>query len=299
MRLTGRRLFLIVGSLSALVLSGAVAGGLPEALTEAPADTQDTTQRSLRWSASGAHTLELSNVIGALRVTGYDGPAVDMTATRTIRAATAAALDEARTRSRIDTTESADLVRICGNQERCGCGDRSWHDGDDWRDHSYQVTVDFDVRVPRNTTLKLCTVSGGDITVDDIAGDFEASNVNGGIQLAAMSGSGRATTVNGPVRAAFSSTPRAASSFKTANGDIEVRLPADLSADLSLKTVNGGLFTDFDVTSLPPAPLVRDQFGRLSGGRLNRFASVRAGRGGPELRFEGVNGNVRVLRAAR
>src|SRR5262249_27330638 len=162
--------------------------------------------------------------------------------------------------------ESADLVRICGNQERCGCGDRSWHDGDDWRDHSYQVTVDFDVRVPKNTTLKLCTVSGGDITVDDIQGDFQGATVDGGTPPTAESGSGRGTTVNGPVRAAFSSAPRAASTFKTVNGDIEVRLPHDLSADLSLKTVNGGLYTDFDVTSLPAAPFVRDQHGRLSSG---------------------------------
>jgi len=297
-KLTWRRLVLVVGSLLIvlLALSAAMAGGGAVALTEAPPDALDTIQRTLSWSSAGAHTLELSNVTGALRVTGYDGPTVEMTANRTIRASSDAALEAARTKARVEATESADTIRVCGNREHCGCGDRSWHDGRSSRDSGYHVTVDFDIRVPRNTVLKLCTVNDGNVTVDGVAGDFDASNVNGGILLTAMSGSGRATTVNGPVHAAFASAPRAASTFKTVNGDIEVRLPPDVSADLSLKTVNGGLYTDFDVTSLAPAALVRDRHGKLSSGRLDRFASVRAGQGGPELRLEGVNGNVRVLR---
>src|SRR5205814_7229611 len=109
-------------------------------------------------------------------------------------------------------------------------------------------------------------------------------------------GSGRAETVNGRITAAFAANPKTASSFKTVNGEIEVTFPGDLSADLRLKTLNGGLYTDFDVMPLPTfAPVPERRNGKV-GYRANRFAAVRVGQGGPELTFEGLNGDVRVLR---
>ena len=61
------------------------------------------------------------------------------------------------------------------------------------------MAFDFDVRVPLNTQLRLCTINGGAVDVVATAGEFEIDNVNGPITLTGIRGSGRATTVNGAV----------------------------------------------------------------------------------------------------
>jgi DUF4097 and DUF4098 domain-containing protein YvlB len=141
-------------------------------------------------------------------------------------------------------------------------------------------------------------VNGGDVRVEDISGDFDVDNVNGSITLDRLRGSGRAVTVNGRLAATFASAPRAESLFKTVNGEIAVTLPADTSADLRLKTFNGGLFTDFDTVPQPAKaePASAQRNGRFVY-RARGFTTVRIGRGGPELTFDTLNGDVRIVRA--
>jgi len=104
--------------------------------------------------------------------------------------------------------------------------------------------------------------------------------------------------VNGGVVATFAETPRSASLLRAVNGDITVTLPADASADLRLKTFNGGLFTDFDVEpqAVKPESASRSPSGKFVY-RSRSFTSVRVGRGGAELTLDTFNGSVRVLRA--
>lgn len=66
-----------------------------------------------------------------------------------------------------------------------------------------------------------------------------------------------------------------------------------------LKTMNG-LFTDFDVQLMPqPGTVAVERRSGMTVYRRNAFTRVRASRGGPELTFQTMNGDVRVLRAAR
>jgi DUF4097 and DUF4098 domain-containing protein YvlB len=99
--------------------------------------------------------------------------------------------------------------------------------------------------------------------------------------------------VNGDIDATFSAAPKDASGFKTVNGRVNVTLPGSLSADLRLRTMNGGLYTDFDTTPLPTAFTTERRNGRLMY-RANRYAAVRVGQGGPELTFETLNGDVQI-----
>ena len=164
----------------------------------------------------------------------------------------------------------------------------------------YDVRYDFTIRVPRDAKLRLCTVNGGDLIVNGTQGDFLVDNVNGRIEMDAVAGSGRAHTVNGPVKVTFTANPTNASSFKTVNGNVDVSFVDGLSADFSMKTFNGGLFTDFEVQPLAgkvaAAPERRD--GKFVY-RSNSFTRVRVGRGGPEIAFETLNGNVRALSSRR
>ena len=262
--------------------------------SQAPADTKETIRRTLRWSGSGERTIELSNISGSIRVVGYDGRDVEMVAVQTIRADSDDAVAEAKRSVRLDVTEGAQVVRVCADADRCGCGVEHW---DRRRDDRYRVSVNFDLRVPRDATLRLCTVNSGSVTVDGTAGDFDITNVNGAIQMTDVRGSGRAHTVNGRVSATFAASPTKASSFKTVNGAIEVTFPQDLSADLRLNTLHGGLYTDFDVVPLPAAAATGERRNGAWVFRSNPFASVRVGNGGPVISLQGLNGDVRVLRA--
>jgi DUF4097 and DUF4098 domain-containing protein YvlB len=125
------------------------------------------------------------------------------------------------------------------------------------------------------------------------------SNVNGRIEVSGVRGSGRAVTVNGPVAVTFAQSPRDVSEFRSVNGNVVVTFPGDLAADLRLKTFNGQLLTDFDVQPLPVDTAVGQQRAGRFVYRSNGTTAVRVGAGGPQLTFDTLNGDVRILRAGR
>ncbi len=133
---------------------------------------------------------------------------------------------------------------------RCHCSDNSinFHG-----DNLYEFRYDFKIRVPRDTKLDLRTVNDSHILVDGTSGDFRISNVNGGIEMREVEGSGSVSTVNGPVKVTFARNPTGATSFKSVNGTLDVSFRRGLNADVRMKTMNGGMFTDFPVTALPVA----------------------------------------------
>jgi hypothetical protein len=65
-----------------------------------------------------------------------------------------------------------------------------------------------------------------------------------------------------------------------------------------MKTMNGGLFTDFDSQPLPGKVTATGE--RKNGRfvyRANEHTRVRVGGGGPEITFETLNGNIRARRS--
>src|SRR2546422_23521 len=114
-----------------------------------------------------------------------------------------------------------------------------------------------------------------------------------------VSGSGRAHAINGKVKVLFRENPKAASSFGSLNGNVDLYFLPDFSADLSFKTFNGRVYSDFPVTYLP---VVNPPGGRQNGKYLYKssgFSTVRVGRGGPEIKLDGFNGDIRVLQRER
>jgi len=264
---------------------------------------QETIQHSLEFTGSGNRMLELDNVFGSIHVTGATGRTVEMSAHKVIRAESQARIDDAKRDVKLDISDKAETVRIYvdgpfrsdGRDGRDG-----WRSsGSRWSDPGYRVDFDFDLKVPEGTKLRLRTINSGSITVDKTSGDFEVENVNGGITMTDIRGSGSAQTVNGPVKVSFLENPRTASAFKSTNGIIEVSFQPDFNADLQMKTFNGGLYTDFEVKGLP-APVGTGE--RVNGKfvfRGNSFSGFRVGNGGPEIKFDGFNGDVKVIRRTR
>ena len=69
----------------------------------------------------------------------------------------------------------------------------------------------------------------------------------------------------------------------------------NLSADIWVKTFNGGAYTDFAVTTLPRVPVEPERRNGKFVYRSDMLAAMRVGNGGPEFRFETLNGNVRIV----
>jgi len=263
---------------------------------------ESTVTRTLNFagsvSGSGGRSLDVRNTNGFIHVEGTNDAAVQMSIHKVIRAETRDDLAEAQRDVRLDFREGAPRVEAVVTDRRGQVCGEPWN-GDDQRwDHvHYDVKYDFTIRVPRNATLRLCTVNGGDVIVNGTQGDFDVTNVNGLIDMRQVAGSGRAHTVNGPVTVSFTANPKQESSFKTVNGNVDVQFLDGLAADFQMKTFNGGLYTDFDVQ---PLPGVMTPAGERRNGkfmyRANEFTRVRVGSGGPQITFETLNGNVRARR---
>jgi DUF4097 and DUF4098 domain-containing protein YvlB len=158
--------------------------------------------------------------------------------------------------------------------------------------------VNLTIQVPVQTSLRLTTMTGGRIEVENVSGEIEAENMNGAVTLTNVSGSVVANSMNGRVTVSLDrAAPNKTMSFSTMNGAIDVTLPADIKANLRMRADNGEIFTDFDVKldgSHPPQ--VDDQ--RKNGGRYRvrvdktLYGSINGG--GPEIRFTTYNGNITI-----
>jgi DUF4097 and DUF4098 domain-containing protein YvlB len=148
------------------------------------------------------------------------------------------------------------------------------------------------LQVPPAAELALKNVSG-EIAVRKTTGKFEVRGVNGGITMEDVAGSGAANTVNGPLKASFTSNPGSESEFKTINGPVDVYFRPGLNADIQFKTINGGVFSDFETTPVPSPGSTQSKNGRFVY-RSGRASSARIGSGGPQLKFDTINGPIRL-----
>ena len=155
------------------------------------------------------------------------------------------------------------------------------------------------IQVPTNISLELRSVNGGKIDVTGVTGDLTVENINGSIDMKDISGSVIASSQNGHVTASIDKVnPGKPMSFTSLNGKIDVTLPADTKARLRLKTDNGSVYSDFDVKMEPDTtrPVVEDA--RNQGGkyriRMDRSVYGSINGGGPEYRFETLNGNILI-----
>ena len=96
----------------------------------------------------------------------------------------------------------------------------------------------------------------------------------------------------------YTRNPTKPSSFHTLNGSLDVYFREGLNADLKFKKLNGGIYTDFEVTSRPQSATSSNQNGKFLY-RSDRTMLGRTGNGGPELSFETLNGNIRLHTKAR
>ncbi|BDC51646.1 hypothetical protein F183_A39610 [Bryobacterales bacterium F-183] len=183
---------------------------------------------------------------GSLSIRGYEGKDVKVTS---------AALEK----DRVQVTEANNTVSISGMNRG-----------------------PMVVQVPNQTSLVVRCVNCREAVVESVSGDLDINLLNGAIRLMNVSGSILAHSLNKSISAVITRLdPDKPSSFTSMNGTIDCTFPADLKADVKLRTENGKIHTDFDL--------------QLEGGlpvRTDRGISGRIGGGGPELQMRAFNGSI-------
>jgi hypothetical protein len=256
---------------------------------------KETIRKSFTLSAEHK-ILEVDNIFGSIDVVGVQGDQVQLVVNKTISAESKDRMEAAKKEVTLDITDQPDFLKVYVNGPfRCNC--ENGHDGcGGWHgDRGYQVKMDFQLQVPRNIEVKLKTVNSGRVHVQDVTGNFSVHNVNGGIEMQNIAGSGQAKTVNGGVKVTFRENPREKSDFSTINGNVDLYFVRGLSGDFRFKTMNGAIYSDFEMTSLPPQPVSSERRGTKFVFHSDRYTGGRIGSGGPEIRAENLNGDIRVL----
>ena len=91
----------------------------------------------------------------------------------------------------------------------------------------------------------------------------------------------------------------AAMAFSTLNGDIDLTLPAGVEADVVLRSDNGEIYSDFDVSlQRKPAEVERDSEKGKYRISIAQELTGKIGGGGPELFLKTFNGDI-VLHKAK
>lgn len=250
-------------------------------------------RRTLKFSGSGPQELIIDNVFGSIEIVGYNGKDVQMIARHKIKARSERKLKRAQEDVILDITEEDNTISLYVD------GPFRRHDGSinyrGWRHYGYEVTYDFEIKVPHKTDLYLKTINDGEIFVKDVSGNYEVDNINGGIEMEEINGPGRVYALNGEVKVTFTKNPKKDSYFGSLNGNVEVTFQSGFSADVNIKTFNGKAYSDFPFTYLPttlPKP-ERKKNGKFVY-KSNRGANVRIGKGGPKIEFDGFNGNIYI-----
>ena len=166
---------------------------------------------------------------------------------------------------------------------------------------SFARPIDLTITVPVHTSLKLSAVNDGNIVVTGVDGELDVNDVNGSVTLNNVSGSAIAHALNGRVLVTFHRINQKPMAFSSLNGDIDVTFPAELKANLTLKSDRGEIFSDFEVQVQAAAPQQTVEDDRKNGGKyvvkIDKAVHGTIGGGGPEMQFTNFNGSIYIRKA--
>lgn len=251
--------------------------------------------------------LALYNIFGSVEVQGYAGDKVVLEVTKTIKASDGAQLETAKKEIQLGFIQRNDSIIVYTSgphDSRPSTGNRNERRGvnSNWDNHpKYHYSLDYTLKVPAKLNVHVNTVNGGKVTIADVTGRLHAYNVNGGVSIRNAKGATDARTVNGNVDATYASSPAGPSSYHTINGKITATYPPDIAADLHFKSFHGELFTDFPKAEVLPTQVTKNKQNNGGGTqyKLTKGTAVRLGKGGPDLRFETLNGDVTIKQQSK
>lgn len=170
---------------------------------------------------------------------------------------------------------------------------------------AWKNTVDVTIQAPFSTALKLSSGLNGDIAVSDISGEIEIGNLSGDVNLTGVSGTVVANTMKGDLTVTLNKVAAGKPmAFTTMMGDIDVTLPADLKANVKMKSDQGEIYSDFDIAIKPGPQKIEEgaepsteRPGRLDGKfhvSIEKYTYGAVNGGGPEISFSTFRGDIYI-----
>lgn len=234
-------------------------------------------QLVINLSPSGSNRVFIfENPKGSIKVTGYDGNDIVVNANLRFREAAKSGSSGKRRmeQNSPDITAETNSSAVTLFNRTAG------------------KTVDFDIKIPVNFSLRLKTADNGNVQVINIKGDIEVENTNGDISLGNISGSSVLSTVYGKISAAFREVKKdSPMMFTSFEGDIELNFPASLKATLKMKSGTGEINSDFDLTPAMRKPVVKN-VENTKIYSLEDWIVDRVSEGGPEYIIRTYNGSI-------
>ena len=234
---------------------------------------QQEFNRTLPLTANGR--LSLDNVNGRIEITGWDRNEVSIKA-----------LKHGQTRESVEAVEinidslpDEIVIHTKRPKEETGFSWSQFWSGNWGRN---DATVDYLLQVPRHAHLGKIASVNGQVEIEGVTGDIEASAVNGGVRVRGVAGSLKLSTVNGRIEAELDSLDNGQFvSLDTVNGQIEASLPSNADAKVTASTINGSLSSEF------PSLVVKNEF------PLGKNLKGTLGNGSASVKANTVNGGIR------
>ena len=114
-----------------------------------------------------------------------------------------------------------------------------------------RVRVDYRLRVPPDTDIRLVKADRGRVVIEGVAGRAVVRVINGAVRIRGFAGVLDVTTVNGDIDTEVTRLARGdAITFDTYNGDITLRVPRGVKAHYALRTFNGTIDSNTPLTVL-------------------------------------------------
>jgi hypothetical protein len=162
---------------------------------------------------------------------------------------------------------------------------------------SWNRPIKLEIEIPSGFDVQLHTYNDGSLMISNIQGALELTNYNDEITALNISGSVVANTYNGDIRVTFDKvTPDTPMSFSTFNGDVDISFPSTVKAALKLKTEQGSIYSDFDVTLKSTGPVkTSENKGGMYKVKVDEWKHGTINGGGPEITMRNYNGDI-ILR---
>ena len=215
--------------------------------------------------------VELDNINGDVHISSWDRNEIKVDAVK--YADTKERLDEAK----IEVDARNDSISI---RTKYPNHDHNWN----WGSHNNPAGVEYTLTVPRSARLDEIKLINGELDINGVRGEVNASCINGRLEAHNLAGRARLQTINGHLDARFDQLAGQRVELNSVNGSVDLTIPSDSNAEVEATTVSGGINNDFGLHVNHHRFVGHDLRGEL-------------GSGGARIKISNVNGRIEVRHA--
>ncbi|MBK9487757.1 MAG: hypothetical protein IPO07_02400 [Haliscomenobacter sp.] len=147
----------------------------------------------------------------------------------------------------------------------------------------------YKIKIPNNADVKVEIMdwNKSDLDIKDISGELEIIGKSSDIKLTNVTGPIVSNTVNGNTEVIFTKVNQSKPChISTINGFVDVTMPADTKAKLSMSTFHGDMYSDLDIkfATNEKSDGLKQLTRNVSGATING--------GGVEMNIKSINGDL-------